>query len=99
MTPYGWPEPVPTANAVSSMRSFASASSSGSCCAMSESDSTSKEPNRYASAFCGVIFSWPTVGVASAASTPSAVHSALTPAEVTPFQSFVAVVLIVATCR
>jgi hypothetical protein len=29
MIPNGWPEPVPTANAVSSIRSFASDSSSG----------------------------------------------------------------------
>jgi hypothetical protein len=52
MMPHGCRVPVPTANAVSSRRSFASARSSGSCAAKSESPRTSNEPNRYASAFC-----------------------------------------------
>src|SRR5215468_9244907 len=84
-TPSGMPAVVFVANAASSSRSFASASSRGSCCPKSVSSSTSYEPYTQAAAFDGVTTTLPTVGEPSVTIVASASHAAFTPAELTPF--------------
>src|SRR6266566_3794406 len=87
--------PFPVANWDSSSLSLASASRPGSCWPKSVSSKTSYDPKMYASAFCGVMTMFATVGVASANTDASPIICAVTPAELTPFH----VLLVVVTTR
>jgi hypothetical protein len=93
-TPCGTPpDPAPVANAASSSRSFASASSPGSCSPKFVSSRTSYDPKTHAAAFCGVTTMLPTVGEPSVTIVPSVSHAAVTPALLTPFHVLLVVVL------
>jgi hypothetical protein len=97
MTPLGWVVPLPVVKAVASRRSLASARSGPTSAPNPESARTSKEPCTQAAAFFGVMDGCANAGEASAAWLASASHSAVTPADETPFHVSVVIVLMVDT--
>jgi len=85
-SPHGWLLPLPVANAAPSSLARLSAIKVETCWSRCVSARTSSDPVIHAASFAGVTTSAPMLGVASDTGAASAAHTAVTPAEVTPFQ-------------
>ncbi len=92
IAPAGAVVPFPVVNAASSSRSKPSLSSAGTFSAICVSAVSSNDAMSQVDSLKGLMTKAPRVGVPSVAVAPSAVHTAVAPADVTPFHVFAVVV-------